>query len=182
MSSRQVGIAFMAVGTLAVVVGTAGMLRSPTTGSSEAVPATTTAPTADRTTPAPPTTAGSTTVTSGPSATVPATTAPTTIPIEARVDEFVGDFVGWIAAGDTASLVAALHPDVIERFGADLCRSFVEREVLAIVDYHLTGPVTSEGDDRYAAPVTFTFQGQSFDSTAGWKLQDGDVRWLTTCR
>lgn len=198
MTGRRLGAALMAVGALAVVVGIGGLIGSSSSAEPEALPVTTTvvataasgasSPTSPSTSPAStPGTAGTVPETTVPGTTVPESTTTsqfttTTLPVDARIEAFVSEYVGWIAAGDADSLVATLHPDVIEMFSEDLCRSFVEREILAVGDYHLTGPITSEGDGRYAAPVTFTFQGQTFDSTAGWKLLDGDVRWLATCR
>lgn len=80
-------------------------------------------------------------------------------------------------------------------FGDDLCRDWIEREILALSEYMLTGAATIPeprtlrvGDTEVPvgayieAPVSFVFQGQSFDSTATFVLRDGRLFWIGTCR
>ncbi|MEX2278885.1 MAG: hypothetical protein WEA76_02220 [Acidimicrobiia bacterium] len=106
------------------------------------------------------------------------------------IEEFVADFVGWISAGDAGTLTTRLHSSVIEQYGEDLCRSFVEREILELVDYRLDGPVSGPNSVPHGsatvvvfdAPVAFTFQGEQFTGTAGFAFSDGDVYWFATCR
>ena len=84
---------------------------------------------------------------------------------------------------------------VLGTYDADLCRSYIEREMLTLGDYKLTGPVegpisrtyaTNDGnvtvDQAYDAPVSFTFQGQSFNATGGFAIEGGQVYWFTQCR
>ena len=83
-----------------------------------------------------------------------------------------------------------MDPAVLDLFDADLCRTFIEREILALDNYALTGDVTgpdtqSIGDrvfEAYTAPTSFVFQGQSFESPASFAFVDDEVRWFTNCR
>ncbi len=65
-------------------------------------------------------------------------------------------------------------------FGPDLCRNWVEDEILQFSNYELSGPAEGPCDqsfttpagtgvieNAFSAPVVFTFQDQSFDAEAG---------------
>jgi hypothetical protein len=193
MRRRRTGVALMAAGGVLAIVGLIGMLGSGD-ASTEAGPASSTPPTAATTTTASTTTVTATTM---PTVTIieSTTTASTTTtalqpdPVEV-IQTFVPEFAGMIAADDVEGLFDTLHPAALETQDADLCRAFIEREIVALGDYRLTGDVTgpvattfgSTTVDLYTAPVSFTYQGQSFDSTATFALVDGQVRWFTTCR
>jgi hypothetical protein len=135
------------------------------------------------TTPAPST---STTEAAATTTTTLATTT-TTVDPATLVEAFVVDFAAAIEAEDVEYLFATLSPDVVDLFGADLCRSFIEDEILLLEDYRLSGDVTRITDtgsgpvDQFEAPVTFTFQGSEFESNAMFALDDG-VRWFGECR
>lgn len=199
MSRRTVGLALMVAGGVVVVVALIGMLTGG--GASTEAGATSTS-TSTTTTSAATTAATTTAATTTPTMTIlesttaaSTTTAPTTTvavqpdPVEA-IETFVPEFAGMIAAGDVQGLFDTLHPAVLDAQDTDLCRTYIEREILALVDYRLSGPVTgpvsttfgSTTVDMYSGPVSFTYQGQSFDSTATFALDDGEVRWFTTCR
>jgi uncharacterized metal-binding protein YceD (DUF177 family) len=111
------------------------------------------------------------------------------------VEDFVAAYAAATEQGDADFLFDRLLPDLRDAFGAELCRSWVEREILAVSDYQLTGAITgpsartlSVGDtvipveSYYEAPVSFTFQGQSFDTMANWVVEDGTVYWIGECR
>lgn len=166
--------------TTTIVVATSAPSTSAATASTAA--ATTAAPT---TTVAAATTVAATT-------TVVATTT-TTIAAATPSDlivAFVDDYVDAIETEDVEFLVARLHPAVLDLFDGDLCRTFIEREILALGNYTLTGDVSgpetqSIGDrvfEAYSAPTSFVFQGQTFDSPATFAFGDDEVRWFTNCR
>ncbi|MFP5332768.1 MAG: hypothetical protein ACLGHX_10470 [Acidimicrobiia bacterium] len=186
MSTRTLGLVVMGLGAVMSVAGAVGMV----TAGEDAVPA---AADTTSTTLAATTTTTTTTATTTTSSTEPSTTqdsTPIAVPDPAEIEGFVADFVGWIDAGDSDSLTARLHPVVIDEYGEDLCREFVAREILALEDYRLTGPVTGPEPSRYGtvdvdlfrAPVAFTFQGSEFQGDATFAFVDGRVRWFATCR
>ena len=107
----------------------------------------------------------------------------------------MADYVAATEAGDGTFLFERLLPEIRDAFGADLCRNWVNTEILAISDYTLTGDITGPSsrsltagdttiavDDYYEAPVSFTFQGQSFDGKAAWVVENGQVFWVGECR
>ena len=80
-------------------------------------------------------------------------------------------------------------------FGPDLCRTWIEAEILLLRDYQLTGPIAGPMDqsfttpagtgtieNAFSAPASFTFQGQQFDSLAGFALVGTQMHWLGQCR
>lgn len=197
---RRLGIGLVLVGILAVLIGLVGMLSSGEDGDLSAattIAAATTATGATTTTAAPTSSSTSTTTTT----TVPATssstsstTSTTGVSPQAIVEEFAAAFASSLATGSGDFAYERLHPVVVALYGADLCRAYVDREVVLISDYTFAGPVsgptpqpftTATGDvtvDVYTAPVTFTFQGQQFEATGDFALVDGVVHWFTTCR
>ena len=91
-------------------------------------------------------------------------------------------------------MMASLHPDVVAAFGAEVCRSFVETEILALGDYELIGDITGPlsktldagGDSTtieniYEAEVRFTFQGTEFEVLGDFVAADA-VYWVAICR
>ncbi len=193
MNRKTLGLVLMVVGGLAIVVALIGLLGG-SDDNVESVAASTTAPstitTATSSTQAPTTTEPSTTKPTT-TTTEPTTTteAPAIDPADA-ITAFVTSFVAMIDAGDAQGLFESLHPSVTANQDADLCQAFIEREILALVDYRLTGDITGPlatryGEfevDIYTAPVAFTFQGAAFDGEATFAIEDGEVRWFTTCR
>ncbi len=111
------------------------------------------------------------------------------------IDGFVTSFVRALDEDDTGFLIDSLHPKVVEAYGQDLCSAWIEREIVTLEDYQLTGdpvgPTTRRSDTpsgtveishTYEAPVSFTFGGRQFDSRAGFALAGGSVYWLGECR
>jgi cell division septation protein DedD len=221
---RRLAVALIVVGLGLAATGAVGLIGAPggadpvaatapapdaapaTTGAVEptTVPPTTTMPPTSTTMPATSTTVPApTTTTTAPPATTsvaaPATSttaAPVTTAVAAPalVAAFIERFASAIAAGDVDALVATLHPAVVETYGESVCRSFTEREILALGDYRLVGDVTGPYEKSldtpqgplpvagiYEAAVRFTFQGSDFDVTAEFVVAD-TVSWLAVCR
>jgi len=195
VTRRTLGLALMALGGVLVIAaiigliagggGTAGPVAASIT-TTQATTSTTAAPTSTTTTAAT-TTPTMTIVESTTTVSTTTTTAPDPV---GEIEAFVPEFAAMIAAGDVEGLFDTLHPAVLDTQEADLCKTYIEREILALVDYRLTGAVTGPVPttfgpttvDVYSGPVSFTYQGQSFDSTATFALVGGQVRWFTTCR
>lgn len=181
----------MAVGGVIAVAGLIGMLGSvgsddpadtEAVGVTVAVATDTTTTTTEKETTATTSTPVSTTT----STTAPATTT-TTIDVGTSIATFVTEFADAIDRGDIDFLVDSLHPGVIETFGEDLCRTYVGDEILALVDYRLTGDIEGPtsgpfSESMYVAPVTFSFQGQEFEADASFGAEPDGVRWFTECR
>ena len=105
------------------------------------------------------------------------------------------DFSNALDTGDREFILGRLHPAVIEAYGAELCSTWVDTEIMALSSYQLTsepqGPVdqvvstptgSSTITDSFNADVSFTFQGEEFTGGAGFALIDGQVFWLGQCR
>lgn len=189
--TRRLGLVMMALGAVLTVVGAVGLVTAGDRGATppEAGQSTSTSATTIGTT-APTASSISTTSTTEAPTTTGASTTSTTAPNPADVEDFVGRFIAWVDESDADSLVERLHPVVIDEYGEDLCRTFVEREILALENYRATGPVTgpdpsqfgSADIDVYRVPVAFTFQGADFTSDAAFAFEDGVVHWFATCR
>ncbi len=215
------GVLLVVVGVLGMVLGSgsgedvdiaAGTTTSvittstdpPTDDTSEtpaSVPPTTTAATTSTTSTTTSTTSTTTSTTSTTTSTTSTTTstsvAPTTtLSIESAVSAFVQQFSLDIANRDTDALLATLNSAVVLGSGEQLCRDFVEREILALGEYQLVGEITGPVskvietvagtvtiDNIYETGVSFTFSGESFDSRADFVVDsDGRVSWLGVCR
>jgi len=110
---------------------------------------------------------------------------------DAAVTGFFEAYVAAIDAGEVDFLYDTLHPLVLDQPTADLCRAFIEREILALGNYRTNGdigePVSQDVagttvPELYTIPVAFEFQGQTFEGTATFAPVDGEMRWFTTCR
>jgi hypothetical protein len=158
----------------------------------ESTPPTTPSP-EPTTTPPPPTTTVQSTTTASPTTAVPPTTTTAPAAPSDLVAAFIQVFSAAIADGDIDALLASLHPAVRLNHGDELCRGFIEREILQLVDYELTGGVTgptskslSTGGDPvsvsniYEAEVRFDFLGQTFDVLSDFAVDD-EVTWLAVC-
>ena len=139
-----------------------------------------------------PATTSSSTTTTQPATTTSSTT--TTEPAE-TVEEFVAALGAAIDAGDNAFVFSRLHPVVIESWGEDLCRGWVDREIMALAQYTLVsvdqGPLTQTVTtpagsvtitDFYSTTVTFRFEGEPFETTGAFGRLDGDMYYLGQCR
>jgi hypothetical protein len=111
------------------------------------------------------------------------------------VEGFVERFAGAIATSDVDFLFDRLHPAVVGGFGPELCRNWVEVEILQFSDYELAGPAEGPRDQSFstpagtgviehafAAPIRFTFHGQAFDAEGGFALIGLEMYWLGQCR
>ena len=195
MNHRLLGAGLIVVGVALIILGLvtrggfaeAGIEEASTTvGSSpEPLPPTTatTAPIPQTTTTIAPTTT---------TTTIPPTT--TTVP-PPSIEEFIGAYAAATESGDEDFLFERLLPGVVDALGVETCRNFVGSEITLISNYRLTGMVSGpfsrslnvgevqiNVDDYYEAPVSFTFQGQSFDATATFVALDGVVYWIGECR
>jgi len=205
MLRRRVGMILVGLGTALLVSAGVGSAISDTDGQTvSAGPAasdvTTTLP--SETTTTEPTSTGSTettttvaTTTSQPTTTTttPPTTTTTLAP-DAAIAAFVGEFAAAIAAEDTDWLLDHLHSAMILGYGEDVCRNFINVEILELTQYTLTGSVvgpvsktltTGIGDVTvsgiYSAETSFVFQGSQFDAKADFVLGD-PITWLAICR
>lgn len=175
----------VAAGSTTVIATSTSATVTPTTTTAPIVPTTTSTLVMTTVTVAPPvaTTTSTTSTTAAPTATVES------------VEDFVQAFAAAIAAGDVDFLFDRLHPAVVGGFGPALCRSWIEGEILLLGEYKLSGPVEGPRDqsfttpagtgtisNAFAAPVSFIFQGQSFDGDGGFALVGNDMFWLGQCR
>lgn len=144
-----------------------------------------------------PTTAATTTTTTQPTTTT-TTTAPTTTVITSppqSVEDFVSQYRAALDSDDVEFVFGRLHPVVVEAYGAELCRAWVEDEVITLEEYELVGVVAGPHTSRvsipggeadipksFSATVSFVFQGSSFEAEAGFALVDGQMHWLGVCR
>lgn len=202
MLRRRVGVILVGIGTTLVVVAGVGAFvpggddpgaaASPATSvPTTTLPPQTTVTTASSTTtePTTTTTAAETTTT-----TAAATTTTTTLAPEAVIATFIGEFSSAITTEDTDWLLDNLHPSIILGYTEELCRSFIDREILELKEYTLigdiTGPVTKTletgvGDVTvegiYEAETSFVFNGKSYEAKADFVFDD-QVSWLTKCR
>ena len=184
MSKRQRGLALLALGGVLVLFGLVLLVTAGDGATTADTPTRTTSTSRAETSPttlAPTTT--STTI-------AEVTTTSRAFDAQAEIESFLLDHAAAITSPNVDFLMATLHPAVIKVHGAELCRSFVEREILALVDYRLTGEVTGPESqtvagstfDVYSAPVAFTFSGQDFEASAGFAVENGEVRWMAECR
>ncbi len=208
MGNARLAFALIGLGVVMILVGIVDAAGSDS-DDAQAVAVATTTIGAVATTDSPPTTSlvpaesptttastvvmTTTTMTSPDATTSTTTEAPTEL--SETVEDFVVTFAAAIAAGDVDFLLDRLHPAVVGGFGPALCRTWIEGEILLLGDYKLAGPVEGPRDqpfttpagtgtisDAFVAPVSFVFQGQSFDGEGGFALVDNDMFWLGQCR
>ena len=196
MNSRLLGAGLVVVGVALIILGL--VTRG---GSVEANVEVASTSVASATAPLPPTTVTTsqtleTTTTTEPTTTtttVPPSTTSTVPP--PSIEEFIDTYAAATESGDQNFLFERLLPGVVDALGAETCRNFVGNEITLISDYRLTGLVSGpfsrslnvgdvqiDVDDYYEAPVSFMFQGQSFDATATFVALDGVVYWIGECR
>jgi hypothetical protein len=207
--NERTGIVLMGIGLLLTVAGVVWLATGDFGSDAAAAPVTTTAaattaaPTAAATTttagaPATTTTIASTTTTAPTMTTAaPGTTtgAPTTTTASSAetLDEFIAEYQAALADDDSGFLFDRLHPVVLALFDADTCRAYIDREIVTIASYTMTGTPTTRAAafdtpdgpvnvDLIEAPIHFEFQGQGVDTTGQFALVDGQIRWFTQCR
>lgn len=194
MGNRTLGLSLMALGLALVVTAVVLGVTGSSDDQSVATETTTTVRLASTAEPSTSTPIQTTSTTSSPVTTTssPSTTS-TTRPPE-TVEEFVDLFASALASGDRAFVLNRLHPDVADAYAAGVCETWVDSEIMALSDYRLTGDTSGPVDKEvtiagqqvtieqvYSAPVSFTFGGQNFDSSADFALVDGVVYWLGVC-
>ena len=192
---RALGVGIVVVGVAMIGVGAANLGDSSeasgqTDRSSTGAPTTTEALALTTTAPPPTTTPPtSTSPTTAPTISTTATTPPPS------VDDFILAYAAATVSGDSDFLFTTLLPDIHNVLGADTCRTWIETEILALSNYSATGApsgpslrtltvgVTTISVDRYyEVPITFSFQGESFDAVAAFAIRDGQVFWIGECR
>ncbi len=175
--------------TAATISATTSTTRPTATTSDAPIDSVSVLPTTStQTTPSPTTTSPTTTIS-------PTTTTTTTAAPRESIEDFVVRFALAIASGDVEFLLDRLHPAVLGGFGPDLCRNWIETEILQLGNYQLTGPVEGPRDQSfttpagtgtiegaYSAPVSFIFEGQLFNAEGGFALIGTEVHWLGQCR
>jgi hypothetical protein len=186
MTRRRWGAVLAVVGVVLAGFGVVDLIE----GDGE-VSATTTA-----TTPAAaPTTTSTTSTTAAPSTTTTLAATTTSVLGTGDVEAFVASYRAALDDDDVAFLVNRLHPAVKSGYGEELCNAWVEREIAHLGDYELTGPLAGprtetfvmgtgsfEVTDVFSGPISFTFQGSSFDGQADFAVLDGVIYWLGVCR
>lgn len=185
----MLGLGMMGAGILIAIGGVVGMLASGPDRTAEALATTTTtslAPTdpTDTQPVSPVTTEAPATTT-----TTPPPTTTTSIDEATLVESFVPEFAEAITRADTDFLFETMHPVVLEVFDQELCRSYIENEILLLQQYRIVGQIAGPTSqiisgttlDVYSVPVAFTFQGQDFETEATFAIADG-VAWFTECR
>ena len=188
MNRRQTGAVAVVAGVLLSGLGIVDLMGSPAPAEdNEARNVTTTSVVAAATTLADTTTAPPTTATA---------VTTTTIALGAgAIEVFVEDYRAALDNDDVVFLFDWLHPEVKDGYGFDLCREWVAREIAALESYELTGPLvgpssatistesgTFEVDDLYSGPISFVYQGASFEGQAQFAVRDGSIYWLGICR
>ncbi len=186
MSRRSAGLALVISGGIVAAIGLIGMFTSGNGGNGEARSTTTVQKIETTTT----TSVATTTTEQVVTTTTNAATTTTTLDATAEIEAFVEEFAAAIEREDVNSLLATLHPAVLEAFDEEVCRSFIENEILLLADYRLIGEpdgpnrqtIGSFTLDMYTGPVAFTFQGQDFESDASFAFEEANVTWFTECR
>jgi hypothetical protein len=187
-SRRIAGLALIALGGCATLAGIVGLAvaRTPKTVVSTAAGVGATAPsghtrttTGTRTTTAPSPAAG---------ARGPATTVASESP-----EAFLNELAAAIRGGDSAFLLARLHPVVIQHFGLAACQSalrgyrdtsakFMVISVGAPTTYAwMAGSQTIPVEGTIPVTVTSVFNGQESQAVVHIAPVDGTLRWFTTC-
>ena len=112
------------------------------------------------------------------------------------MEDFVAAYTVALEQGDADFLFDRLLPDLTDAFGAQLCRDLGDTgDSRAVSNYQLSGDITGPSsrtlsvsgtaipvEDYYEGPVSFTFEGQSFETMAAWVVADGQVYWVGECR
>ena len=175
----------MSVGGLLVFAGLVGWMTS---GGDTVVASQTTTTVLTSTTSTAVTAASPTS--SKPSTTTSTQATSTTLNPTTTIEAFVVEFAEAIDRGDTTLLISTLHPAVLAVHGETACLTFIEAEILLLGGYQLSGPLSGPSTQTvadfsievFSGPVAFTFQGQAFEATASFAIDDGQVRWFAECR
>jgi hypothetical protein len=115
-------------------------------------------------------------------------------PIPAAITDFLTRYSAALRQGDVDTLLALLHPQVIQRYGADQCRATIAGAgpdpSFAIQPTGVTGPgtwlFTADGasiavGDAYTIAATVTAIGATDERFLHFGWADGGLRWFTDC-
>lgn len=125
---------------------------------------------------------------------VDVTSQETTFTAADSIQSFYQAFNQAFASGDAESLLRSLHPAVLEKYGVDACRNYLQSVLAKPVSVEVVG-VTSFGEwdwqsDGSVLPVQNAFtiqinenvQGQSQQAETHLALRDdGSLGWFTDC-
>lgn len=121
--------------------------------------------------------------------------APTSIGTVApeELDTFLAAFVTAFREGDADFLLDRLHPEVIELFGEEQCRRWVETfadPTFDIVPSEITGPegwtwvvdgVSTPIEDAFTVTADFTRQGETAEQVSHFALVGGVQHFFSDC-
>jgi hypothetical protein len=115
-------------------------------------------------------------------------------PMPEPIASFLARYAAAVQAGDAETLLALLHPVVIERYGVDQCRAELTASnadpTFAISATAVTGPgtwlytadgTTSEVRDAYTVTAMVTAIGVTDQRFLHFGWVDGGLRWFTDC-
>ena len=191
------GLVLMVVGALIAIIGVIGTLAS---GGGDETPdttitTTTVAPSTTSTTVVTSTTRLDTTTTASTQTSTTTSSTTTTTVAPESVESFVAAYGAALESGDRDFIRRTLHPVVIEGWGEELCESWIDREIMTLSDYTLvsvdSGPQTRtvttpagslSVENFFDASVSFTFEGQQFESGGSFARIGPDMYWLGQCR
>jgi hypothetical protein len=126
----------------------------------------------------------------------PSSTTSSTVAVRTETpDQFLADLQQAERGGDSAFLLARLHPAVIERYGEDVCRSQFASEppdptsTFDVVGIDHTGPwdYTSDGQTTTIPNTVFVLTNRTVHAQPAQQIQvhiapvDGQQRWFTDC-
>jgi hypothetical protein len=187
--ARRLSPFVTALGIVLTLVGVIGALTNggANGGGAAAEPTTTTRASSST---APP----STTRTTTPGTTTTRATTGTTAPPDVSPQTFFAAFGRALAGGDSAFLIAHLHPLVVARYGADQCRAYLTGlsvpkysvQVLSVGapeawDWTLDGK-TDRVENAVPVKIRSTEDGVTFrDVDSHVVVAGGTVRWFTDC-
>lgn len=126
--------------------------------------------------------------------TTPAVESPAPVHVDGGTRRFVDTFVSWLRAGDGESLLAALHPVVLVRYGEATCGTYtdglaVDERFTIEVDTVTSVPRWDYATDGLSTRVTDVVRvngrrvmdGQVVDDEFHFAVVDGNYRWFTDC-
>jgi hypothetical protein len=115
-------------------------------------------------------------------------------PIPDAISSFLARYTAALQQGDVDTLVALLHPLVIQRYGADQCRATIAGAgpdpAFAIQPTGVSGPgtwlFTADGAsievrDAYTIAATVTAIGATDERFLHFGWSGGGLRWFTDC-
>lgn len=187
---RRIGAGLLAVGVALTLVGGTGYVanRPPVVSSSPF-------PTASLNETESPGVTPSTAPTPDVTLATSPTPAPTAAPDPAAlITDFLDALVGAVRAGTAADLGSALHPAVIDRYGAEACAQELATrtadpafavEVIDVLDPapwdYVTDDLTTIVPDVTTVRAAVTARGETADRDLHVAIVDGVVRWFTDC-